>query len=137
LIVIAIKALCQGLVDIGADIDVTGDSMNMIGAALKFIPPHDELQEKGLTMLKDGLSQLEQSISKIPPEELDSFDAKKDEDWIRIFAPVKPILKEFLQGKDPTKMGVQLARDRYGKSLWLCKSDVGDTSNLLKVHDQS
>jgi hypothetical protein len=71
--------------------------------------------------LTNGLKSLESSISKLKSDDLVQYDIQNEQDWVRIFGPIKPILKQFLEGKSPERMGVQACRDEYGKAVWLCK----------------
>ena len=52
-------------------------------------------------------------------------------DWIKVFAPLKPVIKDFLQGKDLTKMGVQQCRERNGKMVWVCKHHAKFYDNII------
>ena len=49
--------------------------------------------------MSDGLKTIERSLSQFKSEELAEFELKNEEDWVRIFAPIKPILKKFLEGQ--------------------------------------
>ena len=44
--------------------------------------------------MTDGLRTIEQSLFQLKADELADFDIKNEGDWVRIFAPTKPILKK-------------------------------------------
>ena len=83
--------------------------------------------------LSDGLQSIEASLSTFQSDELLNFDIKGEDDWVRIFAPIKPILKRFLDGKSPEKMGVQVSRDKFGKATWLCQFHAKELSMLKPI----
>jgi hypothetical protein len=94
--------------------DLNGIISNPLVAGIKDI-------KMDVETLTNGLKSLEKSISTLKSDDLVQYDIQNEQDWVRIFAPIKPILKQFLEGKSPERMGVQACRDEYGKAMWLCK----------------
>ena len=139
LISIAIKQLI-GLAEPGI-IQGIESAAGLADKAMQMLP--DIMQTESLSGIKDlqmnmktltdGLRTIEESLFQLKADELAEFDIKNEEDWVRIFAPIKPILKRFLESKSPEKMGVQVARDQYGKSAWLCKVHAKEMFDMKPI----
>ena len=72
--------------------------------------------------MTDGLRSIEESLSQLKSDELVGYDIKNEDDWVRIF-----------ESKSPEKMGVQVARDQYGKAAWLCEVHAKEMSEMKPI----
>jgi hypothetical protein len=137
LITIAVKSLTQGILDASA-ISGMETANGLIDNAIKNLPTIMSSPmlsnvpdlATNLKMMEMGLTNLDKSIAKLDAGEITKYDLRNTEDWVTIFAPIKPMIKSFLESKDPSRMmGVQPCRDRFGKSLWLCKKHATLVAN--------
>jgi hypothetical protein len=137
LITIAVKSLTQGILDASA-ISGMETANGLIDNAIKNLPTIMSSPmlsnvpdlATNLKMMEMGLTNLDKSIAKLDAGEITKYDLRNTEDWVTIFAPIKPMIKSFLESKDPSRMmGVQPCRDRFGKSLWLCKNHATLVAN--------
>ena len=136
LITIAVKSLTQGILDASV-IPGMETANELIDNAVKNLPAIMSSPmlssvpdvATNLKMLELGLANLDQSIAKLDAGEIKKYELRNTDDWVTIFAPIKPMIKSFLESKDPARMGVQPCRDRFGKSLWLCKSHAALVAN--------
>lgn len=88
---------------------------------------------KDWEFMKKSFNQVTELVAGIDPKDMSAFQkAKTEQDWIEIFAPLKPLIKEFLKGKDLAKMGVQLGQRKNGKAVWICKTHYPVYQQLLE-----
>jgi serine/threonine protein kinase len=133
LLSIAIKSLvgsdlgiqvCSAVNGFTGDQQLNKQIQNSITAKLQ-----DPLLMKDLILLKDTFAQVNTGIKTLDMS--DSVTLNDPNDWIKTFAPLKPIIKDFLASKDISKMGVQQCRDSSGKVLWVCKEHSNLFNNAI------
>ncbi|KAJ3359757.1 hypothetical protein HDU91_004823, partial [Kappamyces sp. JEL0680] len=81
--------------------------------------------ELDLRQLNSSLTAINTEILSWDVATLQGFQVKDMQDWDNLSRAVMPGIKDFLKGKDRSKMGVQPSSTSAGRQTWLCAEHYG------------